>query len=244
MAIHGSRSPVHATDVRFAETAQTRDQSRRQADRVPRNGQPRAMGACAAQSVGYAGGPALDRCDGFDRCHRPAMVQRRGDSARSCLGSGYDRPARIEITRRVDSRSGVRTDHPRAHTGAAPTIAMQWQPPAPPEDFVLQVGRLFDGVHADYRRHVDVHVRAGRIAVISARGVVPPRGKVIALPDATVIPGLIDVHAHQDSLVGERLGPCLARLRSHDGSRGCRRRARSIATCGDVGDRPHARVRA
>ena len=94
-----------------------------------------------------------------------------------------------------------------AHTrGPAPTIAMQWQPPAPPDDFVLQVGRLFDGVHADYRRHVDVHVRAGRIAAISARGVLPPQGKVIALPDATVIPGLIDVHAHQDSLAGERLG--------------------------------------
>ena len=90
--------------------------------------------------------------------------------------------------------------------GAAPTIAMQWQPPAPPEDFVLEVDRLFDGVHAEYRRYVDVHVRAGRIAAISARGVLPPQGKVIALPDATVIPGLIDVHAHQDSLAGNRLG--------------------------------------
>ncbi|MEO8468001.1 MAG: hypothetical protein ABI640_22005, partial [Gammaproteobacteria bacterium] len=89
---------------------------------------------------------------------------------------------------------------------ATPTISMQWEPPAPPEDFVLEVDRLFDGIHADYRRHVDVHVRAGRIATISARGVVPPQGKVIALPDATVIPGLIDVHAHQDALAGERLG--------------------------------------
>ncbi len=71
---------------------------------------------------------------------------------------------------------------------------------------MLQVDRLFDGVHADYRRHVDVHVHAGRIAAISARGVLPSQGKVIALPDATVIPGLIDVHAHQNSLVGERLG--------------------------------------
>src|SRR6185295_1361422 len=33
-----------------------------------------------------------------------------------------------------------------------------------------------------------------------------PHGKVIALPDATVIPGLIDVRAHQSSLAGERLG--------------------------------------
>ena len=71
---------------------------------------------------------------------------------------------------------------------------------------MLQVGRLFDGVRADYRRHVDIHVREGRIAAISARGVLPTQGKVISLPDATVIPGLIDIHAHQSALAGERLG--------------------------------------
>jgi Tol biopolymer transport system component len=89
---------------------------------------------------------------------------------------------------------------------AAPSVALQWQPPAPPDDYVLQVGRLFDGVRADYRRYVDVHVRGGRIAAISARGVLPTQGKVISLPDATVIPGLIDVHAHETALAGERLG--------------------------------------
>jgi len=116
-----------------------------------------------------------------------------------------DRPAtrlHVELIRDlVPERAGIAPGR-----GAAPTVVMQWQPPAPPEDFVLQVDRLFDGVHAEYRRYVDVHVRAGRIAAISARGVVPPQGKVITLPDATVIPGLIDVHVHQDSLVGERLG--------------------------------------
>jgi Tol biopolymer transport system component len=116
-----------------------------------------------------------------------------------------DRPAtklHVELIRDlVSEQAGIAPGR-----GPAPTIAMQWQPPAPPDDFVLQVDRLFDGIHADYRRHVDVHVRAGRIAAISARGVVPPQGKVLALPDATVIPGLIDVHAHQSSLVGERLG--------------------------------------
>ena len=116
-----------------------------------------------------------------------------------------DRPAtrlHVELIRDlVPERAGIARTR-----GAVPTIAMQWQPPAPPDDFVLEVGRLFDGVHADYRRHVDIHVRAGRIEAISARGALPPQGKVIALPDATVIPGLIDVHAHQNSLAGERLG--------------------------------------
>jgi Tol biopolymer transport system component len=93
-----------------------------------------------------------------------------------------------------------------APVAGPPPMAPQWQPPAPSEDFVLEVDRLFDGVHAEYRRHVDIHVHGGRIAAISARGVAPRRGKVIALTDATVIPGLIDVHAHQTALGGERLG--------------------------------------
>jgi hypothetical protein len=116
-----------------------------------------------------------------------------------------DRPAtrlHVELIRDlVPERTGAaRAD------GTVTPISMQWRPPAPPDDFVLQVDRLFDGVHAEYRRYVDVHVRAGRIAAISARGVVAPQGKVIALPGVTVIPGLIDVHAHQSSLAGERLG--------------------------------------
>lgn len=84
--------------------------------------------------------------------------------------------------------------------------SVDWRPPAPPPDYVVEVGRLFDGVQATYRRHVDVHVRGGRIAAIVGRGVVPHTGPVIDARDATVIPGLIDVHAHQSSAAGERLG--------------------------------------
>ena len=73
-------------------------------------------------------------------------------------------------------------------------------------DYVVEIGRLFDGVRGTYHRHVDLHVRGGRIAAIVGRGVLPPVGEVIDARDATVIPGLIDLHAHSSSLVGERLG--------------------------------------
>ena len=54
--------------------------------------------------------------------------------------------------------------------------------------------------------HVDVHVSGGRIAAIVGRGVLPTPGKVIDARDATVVPGFVDVHAHQSALAGERLG--------------------------------------
>jgi Tol biopolymer transport system component len=95
---------------------------------------------------------------------------------------------------------------PAAAANPAPRPSIEWRTPAPPPDYVVEVGRLFDGVRGTYHRHVDMHVRGGRIAAIVGRGVLPPVGPVIDAREATVIPGLIDLHAHQSSLVGERLG--------------------------------------
>jgi Tol biopolymer transport system component len=103
----------------------------------------------------------------------------------------------------------VRVDLGRTTIPASPTdprLEIRWRPPPPPADYVVEIGRLFDGVRGTYHRHVDMHVRAGRIAAIVGRGVLPAVGDIIDARDATVIPGLIDVHAHSSSLVGERLG--------------------------------------
>src|SRR5262249_41068691 len=83
---------------------------------------------------------------------------------------------------------------------------LKWAPPSHADDYVVQVGRLFDGVRADYRRHVDVHVSHGRIVAIVGRGLLPTPSTVIDAREATMLPGLIDVHAHGSPLAGERLG--------------------------------------
>jgi hypothetical protein len=85
-------------------------------------------------------------------------------------------------------------------------VEVKWAPPAVGDDYVVEAGRLFDGIRADYRHHVDIHVSRGRITAIVGRGVLPNPAKVIDARDATVIPGLIDVHAHESAVVGERLG--------------------------------------
>ena len=103
---------------------------------------------------------------------------------------------------RVDLGAGP----PPAAAESAEAPVVRWQLPAPPPDYVVEVGRLFDGVRGSYHRHVDVHVRGGRIAAIVGRGVLPAIGTIIDARDATVIPGLIDLHAHQSALAGERLG--------------------------------------
>jgi Tol biopolymer transport system component len=85
-------------------------------------------------------------------------------------------------------------------------LAPIWRYPVASEPYVVQVGRLFDGVGSTYRRHVDIHIDGHRISAIAARNTLPLPERVIDARDYTVLPGLIDVHTHQSNLAGERLG--------------------------------------
>ena len=87
---------------------------------------------------------------------------------------------------------------------AKPNI--DWMPAESAHHYVIQVDRLFDGVRNQYRRHMDIHVKNGRIIDLVTRGLAPLPETVIDARDYTIIPGLIDIHAHQSALSGERLG--------------------------------------
>jgi Tol biopolymer transport system component len=120
--------------------------------------------------------------------------------------SGAVSGVRFEIGAERPASAAVEASARKPHPNAQPLGDVRWAPPVAPEDYVVEVGRLFDGVRAEYRRHVDVHVSGGRIAAIVGRGVLPTPAKVIDARDATVMPGFVDVHAHQSALTGERLG--------------------------------------
>jgi Tol biopolymer transport system component len=87
-----------------------------------------------------------------------------------------------------------------------PRPVIDWSPAAAEHHYVVQVDKLFDGVRNQYRRHMDIHVKNGRITDVVARGILPLPDIVIDALDYTIIPGLIDVHAHQSALGGERIG--------------------------------------
>ncbi len=117
------------------------------------------------------------------------------------------RAAAATVATARDFRVDIRTAAaPALESEAETPPAVHWQVATAARDYVVQIGRLFDGVRGTYRRHVDLHIRGGRIAAIVPRGGLPTIGEVVDARDATVIPGLIDLHAHQSSLVGERLG--------------------------------------
>lgn len=75
-----------------------------------------------------------------------------------------------------------------------------------PNRYVIQAGRLFDGVGIDYQRHVDIHIEGDRITAVVARGREPLPETVIDASDLTIMPGLINLHTHDLSLLGELSG--------------------------------------
>ena len=131
-----------------------------------------------------------------------------GSLALRVAGDGANRSRQLTLVfdERGRTRDVAAVAPAATPAAAAADIELTWEPPPPADAFVLQVGRLFDGLRGEYRRHVDVHVENGRIAAIVGRGLRPASGRVIEAIEATVIPGLVDVHAHQSSLAGERLG--------------------------------------
>jgi hypothetical protein len=115
----------------------------------------------------------------------------------------FDAAGRVLTYRRVDQLQRLELES--MNVDAWP-VALNWQRPTREAAYVIQVGRLFDGVGTHYRRHMDIHVRGRRIQAVVPRGTLPYTGRVIDAGELTIVPGLIDSHAHQSALAGEKQG--------------------------------------
>jgi hypothetical protein len=94
-----------------------------------------------------------------------------------------------------------------ADSGTAEPIALSfaWQPVLP-RRIVVHAGAVFDGMNSELRRGVDIVIDSGLIQAIDPHTDDLHTGTVIDASSGTVIPGLIDMHAHLESGYGEALG--------------------------------------
>ena len=68
--------------------------------------------------------------------------------------------------------------------------------PALADTILLKPARVFDGVNPSPHENWAVLVEGDRIAAVGPNLAVPPAAKVIDLPGATFMPGLIEGHSH------------------------------------------------
>lgn len=159
------------------------------------------------------GGPARTVARGLIDARSPRWIDTGGSDRIAVQTRATPAAARrwvaFDLQGRPRDASGGR---PTLPTAPAPLpqalrhLSLQWRASTSADDYVVQVGRLFDGVHTHYLHDVDIHVRGERIVAVVPRGTRPLPAKVFDARDATIIPGLIDVHAHQSSLAGRNLG--------------------------------------
>ncbi|MVM34656.1 amidohydrolase family protein [Spirosoma sp. HMF4905] len=82
---------------------------------------------------------------------------------------------------------------------------LTWKINQPTGTIVVHAGRLFDGKANTYRNNVDILIEGHRIKSILPHQAGRP-GTLIDASTKTVIPGLFEMHTHQHSMVGEKLG--------------------------------------
>jgi Tol biopolymer transport system component len=85
-------------------------------------------------------------------------------------------------------------------------VSLTWRPATGTGSVLIRAGRLFDGTGPDYMRNVDVLVTGNRITEMGPDLVAPPGAMLIDARHATVMPGLIDNHAHHQAHDGGWVG--------------------------------------
>lgn len=83
--------------------------------------------------------------------------------------------------------------------GAAKTVALPltWANAKPVGRTVVRAGRLWDGTGPDHKTGVDLVIEGNRIADLVPIGQGPSDARLIDAQGATVIPGLVEMHAHR-----------------------------------------------
>ncbi len=86
------------------------------------------------------------------------------------------------------------------------SIDLTWSRPINKDTTVIHIGSLYDGVNASLKKDMDIVIVGNRITEIASHQTGRPATKFVDASAAYAVPGLIDIHAHQGSWAGEKLG--------------------------------------
>ena len=134
---------------------------------------------------GAATGPAIEIADDF-----PEAPSWEGDSRHIV----YLTPGGFK---RVPAGGG---------SGDRIPIEMSWQGTPPPSRVVVHAGHVLDGVFEGLRDESDIVIENGIVTELSAHRDDLHAGAVVQADGETVMPGLVEMHAHLSREYGERFG--------------------------------------
>lgn len=88
-------------------------------------------------------------------------------------------------------------------------VDLRWRRDVPDDTYVIHAGRLWDGTGEDVHSDVDITVSGNRITGVAPHSDDAHAGTVVDASDRTVLPGLVDMHVHQEysaKFFGDRQG--------------------------------------
>jgi len=85
-------------------------------------------------------------------------------------------------------------------------LGLRWKKPLQADNYIIHAGKLFNGIDSTYQHNVDIYIRGNRIAEIRSHGNHQQGLRVVDASGKVVMPGLFEMHSHQSSNVGEKLG--------------------------------------
>ncbi len=85
-------------------------------------------------------------------------------------------------------------------------VNLTWKLKKPEGRTVIHASHLFDGRTSNLQENVDIVIDGNRIRSVGPHRTELHTGKVIDAGDSTVMPGLIETHAHLSAEYGEKLG--------------------------------------
>jgi hypothetical protein len=118
--------------------------------------------------------------------------------------AGHERLPRVFATEAEDTGAEPQSNRDRFERPDADELT--WEAMGADAPYVIQAGRIFDGVGNTYTYLVDIHIDGQRITDVVRRGRLPLPERVIDASNLTVLPGLIDVHVHESTIAGSEPG--------------------------------------
>jgi imidazolonepropionase-like amidohydrolase len=85
-------------------------------------------------------------------------------------------------------------------------LNLGWKPVMSSQRYILHAGKLITGIDSTYRYNVDIYIEGNRIKKIASADRREPDIPVIDASGKVVMPGLFEMHTHQSSASGEKLG--------------------------------------